>query len=129
MSLNKSGLDCKDKKPINASCVLCPTCKHLGRGRVGDGRGILRNGAHIGLRGAAGWRDSQRRHHHPGFELRKEKFLHSCIYLQAYHFFTKSCRDGDGGIIEIPNLYKVEVKCYRKVILWIFMDKKTDIFP
>lgn len=62
--------------------VLCPTCEHLGRGRVRDGGGILRDGAHIGLRGAAGWRDSQWCHHHPWFELqKKKKFLHPCVII------------------------------------------------
>lgn len=41
---------------------------------MGDGSGVLGNGAHIRLRGAAGWRDSQRGHHHPWFELQEKTF-------------------------------------------------------
>ena len=68
---------------------------------MGDGGGILRNGAHIGLRGAAGRRNSQRCHHHPGFELKEqaEEGMFLCLFW-AYHLFTQteSCREeGDGG--------------------------------
>lgn len=96
----KANRDCIVKTlTLMSWCSRRFTCKHLGRGRVGDGGGILRNGAHVGLRGAAGRRDRQRCHHHPGFELqkKKKKKLSHCLF-QAYHVFTKSCMGGGGGV-------------------------------
>lgn len=62
---------------------------------MGDGSGVLGNGTHIRLRGAAGWRDSQWGHHHPWFELQEKTFLQGYLF-QAYNLFTKSCWGGGG---------------------------------
>lgn len=45
------------------------TCELLVGGRVGDGGCVLGDGAHVGLRCAAGRGDGQRSHQHPGLQL------------------------------------------------------------
>lgn len=62
---------------------LCPTCEHLGGGRVGDGGSILGDGAHVWFRGTAWWRDGQWGHHHPRFELWEYWFFSQQITLRG----------------------------------------------
>lgn len=69
------------------------TCEHLWSRRVWNSRSVLRNGAHVRLRSAAGGGDGEWSHEHPGFELQTkneslqeklltEKFLnHNITYV------------------------------------------------